>query len=53
MQIVRLPPGNMSYIIQIIQIVQIRYLSILKGLDHELGMDDLSEVMNISSVKQC
>ena len=46
MQIVWLPPGNVSYIIlvQIIQIIQIRYLSSLKYLDDEVGIGDLSEV---------
>ena len=34
--IVRLPPGNMSQIIQIIHIIQIRDLSSLKDLGHEL-----------------
>ena len=33
MQIIQLPPGNMSYIIEVI------HLSPLKDLDRELGID--------------
>ena len=44
MQLIRLPPEDMSYIIQIIQIIQIRDLPVLKDLDHQVGIDDLSEV---------
>ena len=36
MQVIRLPPGNMSRSIQIIQIIQIRNISALKDLDHEV-----------------
>ena len=42
MQIIRLAPGNMSWIIQIIQIMQIRNTSALNNLDHEIGINDLS-----------
>ena len=38
-QIMRLPPGNMSWILQIIQIANI---SASKDLDHEVGDDHLS-----------
>ena len=38
MEAIRLPPGNVSYIIQI------RDLSALKDLQHEVGIDDLSNV---------
>ena len=38
MQIIRLPPGNMSWIIQI------RNLFALKVLDHEVRIDDLPDV---------
>ena len=40
-QIVRLPPGNMS------QIMQIRGMSALKYLYHYVGVGDLSDVSNI------
>ena len=39
MQIVRLPPGNIS------QIMQIKSVA-LKDLDHRVGMGDLSDVCN-------
>ena len=58
MQVMRLPPGSMSYIIQITQIIQIIqiYLSCLADLlDHELyccsavvGINDLSDVRTLS-----
>ena len=41
---IRLAPGNMSWIIQIIQIIQIRNASALKYLHHYAGIDDLSNV---------
>ena len=47
MQIVRLPPGNMSQIIQIIQIIHVRDIYALKGLDHEVGIGDLSDVCSL------
>ena len=34
----------MSWFIQIMQIMQIRNMSALKYLDHEVGMNDLCEV---------
>ena len=37
MKMMRLPPGNMR------EIIQIRTLSTLKDLDHEVGIGDLSE----------
>ena len=50
MQIIRLPPGSMTQvmqIIQIIQIIQIRDISALKDLDNHVEINDLSEVSNI------
>ena len=53
MQVIRLLPGNMS---QIIQIIQIGNRSALKDLDHEVGIDHtdhtdhtdhLSEVLSL------
>ena len=47
MQVLRLPHGNMSYIIHIIQIIQMiqmiqmRNLSALKKLDHELYWESM------------
>ena len=38
MQIMQLPPGNMS------QIIQLRDLSALEGLDHQVGIDELCDV---------
>ena len=38
MRVIRLPLGNMSYIIQI------RNVPALRDLDHEVGSDDLHEV---------
>ena len=38
MQVTRLPPGKMS------SIVQIRDVSALNDLDHEVKIDDVSEV---------
>ena len=43
MQIILLPPGNMS------EIVQIRNISALKGLDHADNTDDLSDVWIVSN----
>ena len=43
MQKIRLPRGNMSYIIQVIHIMK---LSALKDLDHKVGIDHLSPVRN-------
>lgn len=41
MQVIRrLPPGNTSYIIHIKNICALKYL------DHETGIDDVSEVRN-------
>ena len=44
MQVIQFPPGNMGYIIQIIQISN---LPALKDLDRQVGLyhtDDLSDV---------
>ena len=44
MRVLRLPHGNMSYIIhiiQIIQMIQMRNLSALKKLDHELYWESM------------
>ena len=40
-QIIRLPPGNMSYIIGI------RNLSTLKNLDRELGIDHTDHLTDV------
>ena len=44
MQIPRLLPGNMSYSVDKIHI---RDLSVLKDLDHKVGIDYLSDVWKI------
>ena len=46
MQIIRLPPDNMG------KIMQFRNISALKDVDHELRIDDLSEVWNITSSRR-
>ena len=48
MQVFRLPPGNMSSIIQIIQIIPTRHISALKALDHEMAI----EVSTVYSERQ-
>ena len=46
--IVRLPPGDMS---KIIRIIQIRHLSALKDIDQEVGTDgDLSQICRTVSI---
>ena len=41
MPVVRLLPGNMDYIIQIMQIIQMRKTSALKDVDHDVGFNNV------------
>ena len=45
MQVIQLPPGDMSYIIQI------RNISALKDADHKVGIDDLSDGWTVSVLR--